>query len=131
MSYPKQPGQDEQAHRELAQRHLVVVQERDALQARLAAVETEKDEYKRMYDHRGEALLRPCVSCGYRPKEIRTADAASLTRAKSDAAACADALRCAHYNGLDPCPAGLFKDCPCESCAAASRVLAWAREEKT
>lgn len=47
----------------------------DAANARLAAAERERDEYKRLYDLRGKALLHPCLQCGYQPKVVRLAEA--------------------------------------------------------
>lgn len=39
--------------------------ERDDLRAKLAEAEKERGEYKAAWARRGEALLRPCISCGY------------------------------------------------------------------
>lgn len=58
------------------------------------------------------------------------ASAASLARAKSDAAACAEARRLAHACGVGGCPPGLFESCEAPPCVAARNTLAWAREEK-
>lgn len=48
-----------------------------SLRQRLAAAEAaavtarnERDEYKRLYELRGKALMHPCLQCGYQPKVI-------------------------------------------------------------
>lgn len=48
--------------------------------ARAESAERERDqeraargEIQRLYEHRGAALLRPCISCGYQPKAVTVA----------------------------------------------------------
>lgn len=41
------------------------------LEQQLAAVTKERDEWKRLYAHRGEALKRACLQCGYTQKEMK------------------------------------------------------------
>lgn len=45
--------------------------------AKIAALTKERDEYKRLYTHRGEALKRPCIHCGNEPKVIHIAKASA------------------------------------------------------
>jgi hypothetical protein len=35
-----------------------------------------RKEMQRLYEHRGAALLRPCISCGYQPKVVAASNAA-------------------------------------------------------
>jgi hypothetical protein len=51
--------------------------------AALHVAEQERDreraarkEMQRLYEHRGAALLRPCISCGYQPKVVAASNAA-------------------------------------------------------
>jgi len=35
-------------------------------------LEAEKEEYKRLYEHRGKVIAKACIHCGYEPKKIVT-----------------------------------------------------------
>ena len=43
----------------------------DAAQARIAALEADIANWKRLYDRRGLALARPCIACGHVPAAIK------------------------------------------------------------
>ncbi len=36
----------------------------------IETLESTVEQYKKLYDRRGEALKKPCVSCGYLPKQV-------------------------------------------------------------
>jgi hypothetical protein len=37
----------------------------------LQRVENERDQYKKLWELRGQALARPCISCGYVQEEVK------------------------------------------------------------
>jgi hypothetical protein len=45
-------------------------------QAELDRERAARAEMQRLYEHRGAALLRPCISCGYQPKVVAASNAA-------------------------------------------------------
>ena len=52
----------------------------DAAQARIAALEAEVANWKRLYDRRGLALARPCIACGHVPAVIKPTSAQRTIR---------------------------------------------------
>jgi hypothetical protein len=101
MGHPKQPGQDEDAHRALAERHLVTLQENERLRAELAALKSSPAAPTPELLEAGEALCRVATATGdardFAPVAIanwkRAARAALLASARSTATGEVERLR--------------------------------------
>ena len=55
------------------------------LESRLRAVEQERDEYRRLYEFRGRALKRPCISCGHVPVALKLCAITEELQSQADA----------------------------------------------